>query len=55
MLCFGVGTLMGFLWWRGACRMLRLPRPAAVAAAVFLIALLAAMVLIPPDFQLWMT
>ncbi len=55
MLCFGMGSLVGFLWWWGACRMLRLPRPAAVAAAVFLIALLGAMVLLPPDFQLWMT
>lgn len=48
------GSFFGWMWWWGACRMLRLPRPAIVAAGVFLVALLAMMLVVPPDFRIFL-
>lgn len=48
-----ISTFWGFLWWWGACHMLRLPRPGLVAAGLFVIPLMVALILLPSDLFRW--
>ena len=46
-------TFWGFLWWWGACHMLRIPRPGLVAGGLFVIPLMVALILLPSDLFRW--